>query len=233
MRFHQGSSQYTLTHIPSGRFYIGSTRNLHRRIVDHRYKLDSGTHYNSKLQRVYTNWNDIEISHSYCETPDEAVSKEQSMLDRYSEDPLCCNIHFKASKGPEYSAESRAKLSTIQTGRVISQETRDRQSVVRTGRTIVYTEEGLKNLKQKLSNRVFSDEHKAKISAAKKGVPKSEEDRIRLRQMGQRTSRPVSINGVVYNSVLGASNEVKVDQATVRRRALSTSEQYVNWFYID
>lgn len=45
---------YTITHLPTGRRYVGSTKNLSKRWSAHRRKLRDGTHGNPLLQTAWT-----------------------------------------------------------------------------------------------------------------------------------------------------------------------------------
>lgn len=71
----------------------------------------------------------------------------------------------EGNKGRKVSAETRAKISSAQKGKI-------RPELI--GRKL--SPEGLERMK----NRVFTEEHRRKISEAKRGVPVPEERRLRI-----------------------------------------------------
>lgn len=83
---------YTITHEPTGRFYIGSTGDLHRRIRVHKYRLKSGSHHNTNLQSVFTTTDDLSITIAVASSIDEALDAEQELLDLLQPNELCCNV---------------------------------------------------------------------------------------------------------------------------------------------
>lgn len=139
---------YILTHIPTGRFYIGSSANLTRRHYTHKYDLTSGKHANRKLQEVFTNWSDIRIDLFETSTVEEARQREQILLNRYYGNHLCCNQSssvydptagvitpeirrsaissaIKSVTGVSKSNEHRLKLSEANSGKVRSSSTKE------------------------------------------------------------------------------------------------------------
>lgn len=84
--------------------------------------------------------------------------------------------------GKKHSAEHKSKISAAMVGHKVSEETRLRISAAQKGKfrpELVgrkLSPEGLERMK----NRVFSEEHKRKISEAKRGVPVPEERKLRI-----------------------------------------------------
>lgn len=75
-------------------------------------------------------------------------------------------------RGKKLSAEHRAKIRAANIGRRVSQETRDKISAAQKGKhrpELIGRKLSAEGL-ERLRNRVFTVEHRAKISAAKKGV---------------------------------------------------------------
>jgi predicted GIY-YIG superfamily endonuclease len=87
---------YTLTHIPTGKFYIGSSKDVHARISRHKYNLNQGIHVTSELQNTYTGWDDMEVAVFETNTVEEALQMEQHGLDCHLGSSLCCNHYSEA-----------------------------------------------------------------------------------------------------------------------------------------
>lgn len=84
---------YTLTHLPSGHFYIGSSINLRGRIYNHMHALNKGSHANHRWQQVYTDWKDIHIEEFHTDTEEDARRCEQLLINEHFHDPFCCNLN--------------------------------------------------------------------------------------------------------------------------------------------
>lgn len=228
---------YTITHRPTGRFYIGSSGNLTRRIWRHRTELASGMHTNRKLQEIYTCWDDFEVMTSEVNTLEEARQLEQQLLDRYVGTALCCNSSMSATnpfdvferigpsreicianlekanearRGKPLSSEHKAKLSEASKGRVLSPE--QRAALIRAN-----------------TGRKMSDNHREIIIAANTGLKRTSEHKKIISEL---KSRKVSINGVIYPSLKVASAAVGFSDVTVRKR-LNDHVNYKDWFYLD
>lgn len=120
MRIPDKPGQYTLTHIKSEFFYVGSTRNLRKRLYQHKSDLIRGVHTNQKLQKVFRSWDDFEIEFVITTTVDAARDLEQTLLDTCIQHLLCCNVAsdargiFKAGELPE---EHLTRLTEANRGR--------------------------------------------------------------------------------------------------------------------
>lgn len=221
---------YILTHKPTGVFYVGSTKNLRTRLIDHRVKLDGGKHYAKALQDVYRSWDEISVEHTECRDDAAALRMEQDALKKYHGHRLCANRRRGATAGAVISDEGRERLAAGRRGTLASDETRQLMSDRRRGVSRPRSEEGARAFSEKMQGRTLSEEHKANVSAAKKGVPKSEEQKQRLVEAGLATARQVSIEGVVYRSVKFASEQLGINQRTLVRRL--ENEKYADWHYV-
>lgn len=102
---------------PSGKYYIGSTNNLQRRITSHfngQGKKDNSSLYLSAATKKYGKENmQITILGEFS-CREEAYKIEQEYLDKYFNDPLCMNIKKKA-KGfsSEQGKLARANVKSI------------------------------------------------------------------------------------------------------------------------
>lgn len=229
-----GIGYYRLTHRPTGKFYVGSSGDLDRRMWRHRTELSSGTHPNRNLQDVYTNWDDFEISITYTTTLEEARHEEQQLINRFVGTPLCCNVSISSVNGiagvrPFVPKETRIK---------------NLEKANEARRGVPLSDEHRRNLSVSHSGKVLSEEHKAKLSSAKLGTALTDQHREAIRQgnlgktrseehkrlIGESKSRKVSIDGVVYPSLKSAASAVSLSDVTVRKRLNDPS--FESWFYV-
>lgn len=131
---------YTITHMPSGKFYVGSSKNIQGRMAVHLHYLKKDKHTNRLLQEAFTSVDELEFTVVYTEGPADARSAEQDLLDVYYEHPLCCNLGNSSAAGwlkgtmPESVREinrSRMMGNSIRKGVVLSEETRRAMSLAR------------------------------------------------------------------------------------------------------
>lgn len=102
---------------PSGKYYIGSTDNLQRRIASHfngQGKKDNSSLYLSRAAEKYGKENMKIIILAELNNREEAYKVEQEYLNKYFEDPLCTNLKKKA-KGfsSEQAKIARANVKSI------------------------------------------------------------------------------------------------------------------------
>lgn len=200
---------YTITHLPTGHFYIGSSKNLYDRIRSHRWRLSRGVHGNKRLQAIHTNWEDYDLHFTYCSSAAVALVEEQRLLDIHYGTPLCCNLSPSAKSNPmvnggfvlSHTPEARLKMSLSSTGKVHTEETKKKIGNAHKGKT---TPEATKRL----------------MSLAALGKVKPN------------LYRPVEINGVSFESLKAAASELNMKPGDVRYRVASSLEKFSNWKYI-
>lgn len=84
---------YVLTHVPTGNFYIGSSKDTHGRIATHKWALRNNQHKNSKLQALYSgDITDFQTEIVYTSSRETAYGMEQELITRHQGNPLCLNI---------------------------------------------------------------------------------------------------------------------------------------------
>lgn len=84
---------YVMTHVPTGHFYVGSSRSLGHRLNSHKSQLTKGIHSSHKLQEVFTTWDDIHVEFRETSTKEEALELEQNVLKLVTGIELCCNAY--------------------------------------------------------------------------------------------------------------------------------------------
>jgi hypothetical protein len=106
----------------------------------------------------------------------EALFVTEELVD----DPMCYNLKTGGLGGShaKRSAETKAKLSAAQKGRIFSDEHKAKLSASGKGRTLSDKHKAKLSAVQK--GRTFSDESKAKMSAAQKGRTFSDESKAKM-----------------------------------------------------
>lgn len=141
---------YKLTS-PSGKFYVGSSCNIKRRLQQHGSKARLGKHGNSKLQAAFNKYGTLKADILLVCRVEDLIFYEQLCIDTfappYNQSPIAGP---KISLGKTFTPEHRANMSAALRGRPCSPETRAKMRVAHKG-------------------KVLSPEHREKISAAKKG----------------------------------------------------------------
>jgi group I intron endonuclease len=131
---------YAITHMQSGRQYIGSSVYMGRRWHAHRGALRKGLHYNLLLQRVWTKYGEKAFAFSVLETIENAttdllIEREQFHLDArrkaLGNDGL--NLRNEASNPTRHtvSEATRRKISAAKKGRTFTPEHRQKLSEAR------------------------------------------------------------------------------------------------------
>ncbi len=178
---------YRITHIESGREYIGSAMDFHVRLGQHLSKLKHDKHHSKYLQRIYNKYGVDSLEFDILEIvempeglSDEVVKTillehEQVWLD--DRKPVMNSSPTAGSTlGFKHSEESKALIRQILRDRPpASEETRAKISAANKGKTL--SEEARAKISQSLTGHVRTAESRARQSASTTGVPKSPEHR--------------------------------------------------------
>ena len=119
----------------SDRYYIGSTKNFHKRVAEHKSDLQRGKHKNTYMQRVYDKYGCFEYKILESVGDDKLIEREQVHIDRHYDDPKCMNgsPHAHRAYNP-WTEESRKKMSESCTGRKHTEETKKKLSAAKKGK---------------------------------------------------------------------------------------------------
>lgn len=203
---------YILTHEPTGYYYAGSSRNVSKRVGQHKSDLENSRHVNPKLRDCYTTWDDMDIQIYPKDTYEEALAAEQDFLNKFATFRLCCNVSTNA-KGwyikDTMPIDLRAGISSRMKARFED------------------TEERLR-LSQALSGRTRTDETKTKMALS---ASTSEKVKARHQRLRERVCIKVSIEGTVYDSITAASNALDVNRVTIHSRL--GSRNFPTWFRLE
>lgn len=179
------SGIYLIVNEYSGKFYIGSARDLERRRGEHFRSLVRGQHYNKPLQRAWNKYGESVFKFRillYCNKSN-LLFFEQRTLDTYKAHYGWRNLYntcpFAGSAmGREVSKKTRAKISASNTGKTHSQETLKKLSMAKLG--VKRSDAARERIRVTSTGRWHTEEAKAKISQTKMGHPVSEETKRKI-----------------------------------------------------
>lgn len=212
-------------------YYGGRAVDFRQRWARHLRGLKKGTHPNPHMQAVYNIHGRFEPSVlTVIQTKDDAQPVEQAWLDQNFGLPGCLNLSRSSrnNNGP-WSAETRRKLLGVNRGRKMSEATRQAMSESQLNRGWVISDEGRRKLSQASSNRRHSESARQKISAAHRGVPKSDATKLALVESNRRRKGEVRSEDVRrrISEVVKALVWVHNDAGARRRLPPSELSEYL------
>jgi group I intron endonuclease len=171
------SGIYCIEHIATGKKYVGSAENLHKRFKTHLSKLRGGRHHSHKLQAAWDEHGEgaFKIVIMKRCSKNELLKLEQEMIDSLDTVKSGYNVAMFSEApmaGRAHSEETRAKMRASHKARKpISEETRQRLREAAIEREKMKKETGYQ----------VSEETRAKLSASGKGrkVPQEHIDKLR------------------------------------------------------
>lgn len=184
------SGIYVITNCANGKEYVGRTKDLEKRELQHWRSLQNGSHVNNHLQKAYSKYGRDTFCFAvleYCYLTD-ATIREQWWIDFLDTANSQKGYNLKGLKGIDtHSEETRAKISAANKRQIISPEHRQKISMAKLGKPLsaahratmvgrVVSEE----TKVKLRNVPISESTRAKMSAAHKGKSLSTEHRAKM-----------------------------------------------------
>lgn len=156
---------YKITNIVNNKCYIGSSRNIMKRISEHKRRLRKKNHHSIKLQRswdVYGEENFIFEIICECEI-NQLISLEQKYFDEINPELIILKV-AGSFEGYRHTEKTKQLL----------REKRLKQ-------TFIMTDEWKKNISLSKKGTIFSEEHKLKLSKAHIGKKHSEEQKEKRR----------------------------------------------------
>lgn len=169
------SGIYKILNKINGKLYIGSAVNLSLRWSQHKYNLIKNKHVNPHLQRSWNKHGENNFVFLIIEeiTKENLVQREQYWIDFFnsSNDKTGYNIRLNATSnvGLKWTEHHKKKISESKKGRKQSVEEIAIRVAANTGKK--RTQEFKEKMSLLHKGRVLSEEHKKKMSDAKKGKP--------------------------------------------------------------
>ncbi len=257
-----GNCAYLLTHVPSGKFYVGSTGNIKRRMKEHFGDLKKGNHHCKELQELYNAAPVVKVTMLYiADTRDDAFDLEQQLLDIHAAGSLLLNKAKNARKawlGLNHSPETKSKISNSQLGvknhsfgRTLSEE--HRSKISKANRGYKHTAAARAKITASKLGKSLSEEHKTKLSDAKIGTTHTVESRekmsrskkgrvltlehrikLKVANSNRKSFLPVrvSVAGVIYPTIAEAARDLGITVIMLRRRLDSTHPKHSMFFRV-
>lgn len=251
---------YLLVDVKTGKFYVGSSQDVEKRIKQHLSDLRAKRHHCSNLQDI---WDKNQFLEEYVyptETREEAYALEQELLDKHKGSDLLLNIGLSVVGGDNLTNNPRREeiIAKMQERRcsMSPQERKIFGSIGEKngmwGKTHT-TEAREKISKANLGNKhrvghALSDEHKKLLSEVASqrtgeknpffGKVHSDETKKRISEtkklqgLKPMNTRQVLVNGVIYESVTEAGRQLGIAPALLVHRLQSTKEKYSGYQYL-
>lgn len=187
---------YAITHVATGRRYIGSSRRMTSRWARHKLHLRRGTHKNPKLQALWNKHGEASFAFSLIEVvldPQMLAAREQWWLDSLTPE---ININTSAERpfsGRRHNPDSLEKMKEAQRGRRHTTETREKMAAAR---------------------RAYWAQHP---------VSEAERERRRTRQQGKRAS--AITRAKISSSLVGNTRSVGRTDWVGRKHSPATIEK--------
>lgn len=169
---------YSITNEVNGCQYIGSAVTFRHRWNRHKHELRRGQHGNEVLQRAWAKYGEAAFRFEkiiVC-APAHLLLYEQRCIDGLNPTYNICRV-AGSGFGTKRSAETKRKIAASRVGLKLGPMSDEHKRNI---------SEGLKGVKRSpeflemLRTREYSDEHRARISAALKGRPLTDEHREKL-----------------------------------------------------
>lgn len=98
---------YLLTDVKTGKFYVGSSENIRKRLDRHIRDLNCNEHHCPELQELWWSNKQLRETIFQTETREEAYALEQDILDRYKDSDLLLNIGLGVKDGDNLTRNPR------------------------------------------------------------------------------------------------------------------------------
>jgi group I intron endonuclease len=231
---------YIIENQETKNLYVGSTKNISRRISKHLTSLKSNSHSNKNLQNDFNNTDDkdkIIVYISPYKTLDEARNEEQLILDEGHGSDIMLNISNNA-RAPN-SGYDRTDIITKTKITINTSEHKEKVSLESKQRwqNEEFRKKSIKSMGENIevdgvsygSVREASRETGFCIATIRNNLidGKASSKTFKL------TKRKVSVRGIIYNTVTEAANALNVATNTMTWRCQNQDDIWKDHFYLD
>lgn len=216
------SGVYVLTHLSTMKIYIGSTIDLHQRLISHSHELRHGKHSNRNVQAVYDESPRFNLSFRPAppNLPKNELLKlirgwEGELLKQHKGSELLLNIAIDPNfpgTGASPSEETREKLRQAMLGRFVSEVTRQKRS-------------------ETLMGHVHSEDTRERIRQAHLKPENVASAINNLKAATEKNSKAVRVGDVVYPTMKAAGIAHGIQSNAVLKRIRSKNPAFANWSY--
>jgi predicted GIY-YIG superfamily endonuclease len=102
---------YCITHVETGKVYIGSTGNLATRVSGNLGALKRNKHKNNNLQKVFNDDSTVEVLVKPTATLTDAVALEQQLVNEFKDTKYLCNIGITDVARPQLGVEGQTRTT--------------------------------------------------------------------------------------------------------------------------
>ena len=211
------SGAYTLTHVATGKIYIGSTISIYGRLYKHIDELRRNIHGCKEMQKLYNEDPVFEVFFYLTgirEEREKALKDcrdlEQLLLDTFDDRSLLLNTAIDARsshKGLKFNQKHRERIASALRGKSHSQSRIERAREVRKTPAFI-----------------------ARAKTMNLGKVRSDETKQKLREFKLLNSPQVRIEGVLYKNTTEASEKLGIHKDTVTYRVKSS--RFPNYSYV-
>lgn len=220
---------YTITHIESGKTYVGSSINIKLRWEKHRYELKRGVHECNHLLRSWNKYGAEAFEFAIAEVVEdvaELLAREQFHMDETRKICTLFNARLVAESnyGLKHTEETKERQRLVKLGKPRSPETISKIIASKQAKPYVATLEQRAKRAASRIGYVHPPETRAKISLAQKGKPRqpnSPEARAKISVANKGKVVPpdvrlkMSIGKVAYWAELRRNADVCPDQLSL------------------
>lgn len=112
--------------------YVGSTTDIHRRMIQHNHGFRHGKHSNTNLRDALVNGGDVILEFTpVTGSLQDIRAAEETAIVQHSEAGKLLNVSLRPDCpmfGAHHSDESKLKIAEANRGKFVSQETKDRRA---------------------------------------------------------------------------------------------------------
>lgn len=199
---------YVIEHVKTGMVYVGSTRDLARRVRTQLTTMPSGEHYNKGVRETCGLHDELKAYIVITTDRDTAYSVEQRIVDIFVPLGLTFNIGVddvrRPTLGVSPSIETRIKRGLAGIGKTHSEETKEKMRAWNIGRK--HTPETRTKLSE-IRKALWSD------AAFVQQSP--------LAAHSKRCCMPVRAGEITYQSITAAAVAFKLNESTIAKRCRS------------
>lgn len=204
------SGVYKITCNITGKYYIGSSKDIERRFEEHRSKSRGNSNKN-----LINSIKEYGIKNHNFEILEEMIDDQKILLERerYWQDfynvlgPLGFN-DSKASTGELkmiHSEETRSKMSKAHKGKILSSKTKEKMSLWQIG--IKHSAERRRKNSEGQRGRKLSKEHLEKCGKHWVGKKHSEETKLKMSINNSKSKKVINTEtGEIFNTIKAAAN---------------------------
>lgn len=174
------SGIYKIINKINGKYYIGSSKDIEHRWVDHIRELRKNNHHNDYLQHAWNKYGESSFDFiilEYVEKNQLLIIEQKYLTELKTQQNECYNLNFDAYGG-EISDYSKQKIRKSKLGKKLSDEVRKKLSDSHKG--IRLSDKSKEKLRNFNKGKKLTEEHKRKIGVSNFGKKYSLEIKKRM-----------------------------------------------------